>query len=92
MIKNNYLVNEYMEFINVKRFIHHKNQFIMEGFITNGNNFRLIMQKSPLDIQIRVSELKNNENYRSIESIADILQLTHFQYEFLIESIIGITI
>ena len=92
MIKNNYLVNEYMEFINVKRFIHHKNQFIMEGFIPNVNNFRLIMQKSPLDIQIRVSELKNNENYRSIESIADILQLTHFQYEFLIDSIMEITI
>lgn len=92
MIKNNYLVNEYMEFINVKRFMHHKNQFIMEGFITNGNNFRLIMQKSPLDIQIRVSELKNNHNYRPIESLANILQLNHFQYEFLIESIIGITI
>jgi len=87
-----YLVNEYMEFINVKRFIHHKNQFIMEGFIPNVNNFRLIMRKSPLDIQIRVSELKNNENYRSIESIADILQLTHFQYEFLIDSIMEITI
>ncbi len=92
MKKNNYLVNEYMVFINVKRFIHHKNQFIMEGFIPNVNNFKLIMQKSPLDIQIRVYELKNNHHYRPIESIADILQLTSFQYDYLIESIMGITI
>ena len=81
-----------MEFINVKRFMHHKNQFIMEGFIANKNNFKLIMQKSPLDIQIRVYELKNNENYYPIESLANILQLTHHQYDFMIDSLIEITI
>ena len=81
-----------MEFINVKRFVHHRNQFIMEGFIPNMNNFKLIMQKSPLDIQIRVYDLKNNDHYHPIETLSDILQLTHLQYDYLIESIIEITL
>ena len=81
-----------MEFINVKRFIHHRNQFIMEGFIPNVNNFKLIMQKSPLDIKIRVYELKNNDHYQPIERLSEILQLTQLQYDYLIESIIGITL
>ena len=81
-----------MEFINVKRFIHHRNQFIMEGFIPNVNNFKLIMQKSPLDIQIRVYELKNNDHYQPIERLSEILQFTQLQYDYLIESIIGITL
>lgn len=81
-----------MEFINVKRFIHHRNQFIMEGFIPNMNNFKLIMQKSPLDIQIRVYDLKNNDHYQPIETLSDILQLTQLQYDYLIESIIEITL
>lgn len=81
-----------MESINLKRFIHHGNQFIMEGFIQNMNNFKLIMQKSPLDIKIRVYELKNNDHYQPIERLSDILQLTQLQYDYLIESIIGITL
>jgi len=81
-----------MEFINVKRFIHHRNQFIMEGFIPNMNNFKLIMQKSPLDIKIRVYDLKNNDHYQPIETLSDILQLTQLQYDYLIESIIEITL
>ena len=81
-----------MEFINVMRFIHHKNQFIMEGFIHKQNNFKLIMVKSPLSIQIKKTELKENKNYRPIEQIAPILQLNHFQYDYLIENILDITI
>jgi hypothetical protein len=81
-----------MGYININRFSHFKQQLIIEGFIENEHNFKLIMNKSPLTISIRKYELRKNKSFQPIENLYYKLGINDFQYNYLLETISETTI